>query len=66
MKLNQTHMDYLQKTDMYNREMRLAAEITDLTNQMDAEQKKADAARKKIEDLEDELRRSGGLPGWAR
>jgi predicted RNase H-like nuclease (RuvC/YqgF family) len=66
LKLNQTHMDYLQKTDMYNREMRLAAEITDLNNQMDAEQKKADAARKKIEDLEDELRRSGGLPGWAR
>jgi predicted RNase H-like nuclease (RuvC/YqgF family) len=66
LKLNQAHTDYLQKSDLYNRELRLAAEITDLNGQMEAEQKKADIARKKIEDLEDELRRSGGLPGWSR
>jgi hypothetical protein len=65
-KLNQAHLDYLQKSDLYNRELRIGAEINTLNAQLEAEQKNAEKAQKKIDDLEDELRRSGGLPGWAR
>ncbi len=66
LKLNQSHLDYLQKSDLYSRELRLAAEMNALNAEMDAEQRKAENAQKKIEDLEEELRHSGGLPGWAR
>jgi len=66
LKLNQAHLDYLQKTDLYSREIRLAADISALNSDLEAEQGKVDKAQKRIEELEEELRRSGGLPGWAR
>ena len=65
-KLNQVHIDYLQKSDMYNRELRLSAEIAALDAEMTAQHKNVEKAQQKIEELQDELRRSGGLPGWSR
>jgi hypothetical protein len=65
-KQNQAHVDYLTKTDLYNRELRLATEINGLNKEMQQQQTRADNDHKKIEELEDELRRSGGPPGWAR
>ena len=66
LQLNRVHLDYLQKTDLYNREQRLAAEIDALNKDMDIERKKAEQAQEKIAQLEEELRRSGGLPTWSR
>jgi predicted RNase H-like nuclease (RuvC/YqgF family) len=65
-KQNQAQLDYMTKTDLYNRELRLATEINNLKKEMEAQQTRAENARKKIEELEDELRRSGGPPGWSR
>ena len=66
LKLNQANLDYLQKTDVYNKENKLGPEITALKAQLADEQENVEKAKKKIDDLEEELRRSGGLPGWAR
>jgi hypothetical protein len=41
-------------------------EIADTQKQLDDAHKEADQANKKISDLEDELHRAGGPPGWAR
>jgi DNA repair exonuclease SbcCD ATPase subunit len=65
-KQNQAHVDYLTKTDLYNRELRMATEINSLNKEMEQQQARADKDRKKIEELEDDLRTSGGPPGWAR
>src|SRR5947209_14818313 len=56
----------LRQSDVYNREYRLGPEIADTQKQLDDARMEVDQAKKKITDLEDELRRSGGLPGWAR
>jgi phage-related minor tail protein len=56
----------LQRSDIYNRELRLDPEITAAQLQLENAQKAVEASQKKIADLEEELRRSGGLPGWAR
>jgi chromosome segregation ATPase len=56
----------LRQSDIYNREYRLGPEIADAQKQLDDARVAADQAKKKITDLEDELRRSGGPPGWAR
>jgi predicted RNase H-like nuclease (RuvC/YqgF family) len=56
----------LQQSDIYNRENRLGAETTAAQKAMDDARKELDQARKKITDLEEELRKSGGPPGWAR
>jgi hypothetical protein len=66
LELNRANRDYLQRSDVYNREMRIANEIISLNAQMDAERNNADTARRKIAELEEELRRSGGPAGWAR
>ena len=61
--LNQARLDSLLKTDGY-RETRLAAERR--KRELDSAQKEVVNARKNISQLEEELRRSGGLPAWAR
>lgn len=66
LELNRLNRDFLQRSDIYNREARLGAEIAAVNASMDAERQAADNARKKIAQLEDDLRRSGGLPAWAR
>jgi len=66
LKVKELNTQILRQSDVYNREYRLGPEIADAQKQLDESRKAADQAKKKITDLEDELRRSGGLPGWAR
>ena len=56
----------LQLSSFYNREYRLGPELTAAQNELEAAKKDAEQANKKVSDLEDELRRSGGPAGWAR
>jgi predicted RNase H-like nuclease (RuvC/YqgF family) len=66
LKVKELNTQVLRQSDVYNREYRLGPEIADTQKQLDESRKAVDQAKKKITDLEDELRRSGGLPGWAR
>jgi phage shock protein A len=56
----------LLRESVYTREMELRVEIDKTTKDQLAARAEVAAAQQKIRDLEDELRRSGGLPGWAR
>ena len=42
------------------------SDINDRTAKIDAKRKEIDALNQKLSDMEDELRKSGGDPGWAR
>ena len=66
LKIKDLNMQLLRQSDVYNREYRIGPEITAAQAELDAARKQAEQARQKITDLEEELRRSGGLPGWAR
>ena len=65
-KIKEMNTQLLRQSDMYNREYRLGPQISGTQKQLDDANKQVDDAKKKIADLEDELRRAGGLPGWAR
>jgi len=41
-------------------------DINDRTAKVDAKKKEIDDLKKQLSDMEDELRKSGGDPGWAR
>jgi hypothetical protein len=56
----------LLRESVYTREMELRAEIAQTTKDQVAARAEVAVSQQKIRDLEDELRRSGGLPGWAR
>lgn len=56
----------LRRSDIYNRENRLGPEIAAAQKDLEDARKEAEQAKKKITDLEDELRRSGGPAGWGR
>jgi hypothetical protein len=64
--LNRANRDYLQRSDVYNREFRIGAEIADIKARLDIAQKELEAARHKLGQLEEEFRRSGAPAGWAR
>jgi hypothetical protein len=66
LELSKANRDYLQRSDIYNREGRIGAEIKVINGKIDAAKKDADTARQKKSQLEEDLRRSGGPPGWAR
>ena len=66
LKVKELNTQLLRQSDVYNREYRIGSEIAQAQAELDAARKEAEQARQKIADLEDELRRSGGLPGWAR
>src|SRR2546427_1087849 len=66
LKIKDLNTQLLRQSDVYNRKNRLGPEITEAQKQLDAALKEVDQAKKKITDLEDELRRSGGPPGWSR
>jgi peptidoglycan hydrolase CwlO-like protein len=66
LKIKEMNTQLLRQSDIYNREYRLGPEIAETQKQLDDVRKQVDDAKKKIADLEDELRRSGGPPGWAR
>ena len=48
-------------TQQYNRK-----DINDNRSKLDAKQKEVEALKKQLSDLEDDLRKAGGDPGWAR
>jgi hypothetical protein len=66
LRLKELNTKLLTRTDMYDRENRLAPEITATQKDLDDARKEAAQAKQKISDLEEELRRSGGPAGWAR
>jgi len=56
----------LSRRDIYNRENQLRPEITAAQKELEEARAQAEQAKRKITDLEDELRRAGGPPGWSR
>jgi hypothetical protein len=66
LRLKELNTEMLRQSDVYNREYRLGPEIVSTQKQLEEARKAADLAKKKLADLEEDLRRSGGLPGWAR
>jgi hypothetical protein len=66
LRLKDLNTQLLLHTEIYNREYRLGPEITAAQKELDEARKEVEEAGKKIAGLEEELRRSGGLPGWAR
>lgn len=66
LRVKELNTEMLRQSDVYNREYRLGPEIVSTQKQLEDSRKTADQARKKLADLEEDLRKSGGLPGWAR
>ena len=66
LKVKELNTQLLNRSDIYNKENRLGPEIADTQKQLDDARNEAVQAKQKLSDLEDELRKSGGPPGWAR
>ena len=66
LKINDLNSQLLMNSAMFNRENRLGPELTESKKQLETAQAEVAAAKQKIVNLEEELRRSGGPPGWAR
>jgi chromosome segregation ATPase len=56
----------LRQSDVYNRENVIGAQITEAQKALNTAKTKVEQAKNKVSNLEEELRSSGGLPGWAR
>jgi hypothetical protein len=65
-KLNEYNTQLLRQNDIYNKENVLGPIITQTQKDLEAAKAEADQARTNVTKLEDELRASNGLPGWAR
>ena len=65
MKLNDLQ-GALYRESIYAREMEIREQLTLTEKDQAAAREEFEASQKKIADLEEELRRSGGPPGWAR
>ena len=65
LKVNDLNKQLMTQTSLYNREYRLAGDIEAAKTALDQSRLNVDRAKQKIADLEEELRRSNGLPGWA-
>jgi hypothetical protein len=66
LKLKDLNMQFLNRSDIYNKENQLGPLITTAQKDLDQARITAAQAKQQISDLEEELRRSGGLAGWAR
>ena len=66
LELNQLNLDLLTRSDIFNREGQLAPLIDAKNKELAASEKAIIAARQKVTQLEDELRRSGAPIGWSR
>jgi hypothetical protein len=66
LKVKDLNTQLLRQSDMYNREYVLGPQIAEAQKQLDEARANVDQAKKKLSDLEDDLRRAGGPAGWAR
>jgi len=66
LRLKDLNTQLLRQSDIYNRENVLGPQIISTQRELDARKIEVEQARNKIANLEEDLRVSGGLPGWAR
>jgi hypothetical protein len=66
LRLKDLNVQYLRQGDVYNRENLIGSEINSAQKELEDARKQADQAKQRLVDLEDELRKAGGPPGWAR
>jgi hypothetical protein len=66
LELSKLNMDLLTRDDIYNKEGQLVPKIAAKNTELAAAEKDADKSRKKVTQLEDDLRRSGSPIGWSR
>jgi FlaA1/EpsC-like NDP-sugar epimerase len=66
LRIKDLNTQLLRQSDIYNRENRLGVEIAMTQKDLDAARKEAEQAKQKLVDLENDLRKAGGPPGWAR
>jgi hypothetical protein len=66
MKVKDLNTQLLRQNDIYNKENVLGPIIAAAQKDLDAATAEAEQARNNVSKLENELRASGGLPGWAR
>jgi len=65
-KIKNLNTEILNRSDIYNRENVLGAEVSKNQKDLDDAHRKVDDAKQKISDLEEDLRKAGGPAGWAR
>lgn len=66
LRVRDLNVQYLRQGDVYNRENLIGSEINSAQKELEDARKQADQAKQRLIDLEDELRKAGGPPGWAR
>jgi hypothetical protein len=66
LELNKLNMDLMTRSDIFNREGQLQPLINDKNEELAAAEKSVIAAREKVSQLENDLRRSGSPSGWSR
>jgi len=66
LELNRLNTDFLTRSDIYNREGQLGPQLNAKRAELVTSQSEADRAKEKLAQLEEDLRRAGGPPGWAR
>ncbi len=64
--LNKNQVQYYSDPQKALMEQHDRSDINEKTAKIDAKKKELDALNQKLSDLEDELRKAGGDPGWAR
>jgi len=66
LRVRDLNVQYLRQGDVYNRENLIGSEINSAQKELEEARKQADQAKQRLVDLEDELRKAGAPPGWAR
>jgi len=66
LELSKLNMDLLTRDDIYNKEGQLGPKLAAKNAELATAEKDADKFRKKVTQLEDDLRRSGSPAGWSR
>ncbi len=66
LELNKLNTEFLTRSDIYDREQQLGPKVNAKRSELAIAQSDVDRAREKLAQLEEDLRRAGGPPGWAR
>jgi hypothetical protein len=66
LRIKELNSQLLVRSDIYNRENTIGAQLRTAEAELELARKDAEQAKQKLADLEEELRKSGGLAGWAR